>query len=50
MRPHRGTSTVTTDSRITPIVTSRVRYRDEIASALKVVAVKVADHTILRNL
>ena len=41
---------VTIGSRITPIVTNELRYRDEIASALKVVAVKVAHHTILRNL
>ena len=33
-----------------PIVTNRKRYRDEIASALKVVAVRVAHHTILRDL
>ena len=33
-----------------PVVTNRKRYRDEIASALKVVAVKVARRTILRNL
>ena len=33
-----------------PVVTNRKRYRDEIASALKVVAVRVAHHTILRDL
>ena len=33
-----------------PIVTNRKRYRNEIASVLKVVAVRVAHHTILRNL
>ena len=33
-----------------PVVTNRKRYRDEIASALKVVAVRVAHHTIIRDL
>ena len=33
-----------------PVVINRKRYRDEIASALKVVAVRVAHHTILRDL
>ena len=50
MRPHCGISTVTTGSRITPIVTNELRYRDEIASALDVTRCDVAHHTILRNL
>ena len=41
---------VTIGSRITPIVTNELRYRDEIASALDVARCDVADHTILRNL
>ena len=41
---------VTIGSRITPIVTNELRYRDEIASALDVARCDVAHHTILRNL
>ena len=41
---------VTIGSRITPIVTNELRYRDEIASTLDVTRCDVARRTILRNL
>ena len=41
---------VTTGSRITPILTNELRYRDDIASELDVARCDVAHHTILRNL